>query len=575
MSLSSLMGLKTLGLTHKLVSLLPLRAKRGLALGLCLLCPSAAFAGFGLSSDSNFYTVDTGAGLVFSVRRTDNGSSTQSAGDIASLKWNGVEYQNQNRGTQINSGFDWLYNGVSAVSVSAAVVNTNYIKITVQAGNLTHYYMARSGYPHIYMGTYFTEEPNIHGHVRYIMRLSSSLLPNGSAPADLRGTTTTVEASDIFALPNGETRSKHYSNMRLNDWQYFGATGTNVGMWIVRDNQEGGSGGPFYRSLLNQVTSSDQELTYIVNYGEAQTEAFRTGILNSYTFVVTGGQAPSTNLDVSWFSSMGLKGYIAASGRGRVAGVGIKGRDTSVNYTLGFANANAQYWTSANASTGYFSSANMRPGTYTMTTYKNELAVDTKTVSVTAGQTTVINSFTISGDPASSASIWRIGNWDGSPKEFLNGDKLTHMHPSDIRISTWDPANFIVGTTATNGFPAYIWKDINNDHLVYFKLNAAQLASAHTLRIGLTCAFAGGRPKISVNNWTSANPSASSQPSTRTLTVGTYRCNNTSYSFDIPASAWQTNASNWNLLKITVISGSGGAGYLSAGVSIDAVDLLN
>ena len=39
-----------------------------------------AAARVGLTSDTNFYTVDTGAGLVFKIRRTDNRSSTQSAG---------------------------------------------------------------------------------------------------------------------------------------------------------------------------------------------------------------------------------------------------------------------------------------------------------------------------------------------------------------------------------------------------------------------------------------------------------------------------------------------------------------
>ena len=92
-----------------------------------VLAAPAAHAAFGLTTSTDFYTVDTGGGLVFKVRRTDNGVSTQSAGDLASLVYNGVEYQNQSRGSQVNSGFDYLYNGVSAVSVSAAVVNTSYI----------------------------------------------------------------------------------------------------------------------------------------------------------------------------------------------------------------------------------------------------------------------------------------------------------------------------------------------------------------------------------------------------------------------------------------------------------------
>lgn len=540
----------------------------------CSIFSKPSIAAFSLSTSTDFYTVDTNAGLTFSIRRTDNGSSTQSPGDIASLKINGVEYQNQSRGSQINSGFDWLYSNTSSVSVSAQVINTNYIKVTVQAGDLTHYYMARNGYPHIYMATHFTTEPSVHGHVRYILRMSRSLLPYGPEPSDISQTVSTVEAGDIFALSNGETRSKHYSNMRIKDWQFIGATGSGVGMWLVRDNYEGGSGGPFYRSLLNQGSATDQEITYIVNYAQAQTEAYRTGILNHYTLVVTSGEDPTTP-DTSWFSNMGLTGYVADSGRGRVAGVGISGRDTNFDYTVGFANSTAQYWADANPSSGYFSSDDMLPGTYTMTTYKNELAVDSRSVSVQADQVTILNSFSINNDPQNTSSIWRIGNWDGTPNEFLNGDKLTTMHPSDVRMSNWDPSNFIIGYTDTSTFPAYMWKDINNDHIIYFKLSSSQLAQAHQLRIGITCAFAGGRPTITVNNWSSAFPSPSSQPSTRNLTTGCYRCNNTTFTYDIPASAWQTSSSAWNILTVSVISGTSTTGYLSPSISIDAIDLLD
>ncbi len=545
-----------------------------LCLSTFLLFPPQGIANFGLSSSTDFYTIDTGAGLVFKIRRTDNGSSTQSPGDIASLIYQGTEYQNQSRGSQINSGFDWLYSYTSSVSVRATTVGTQYIKVTVQAGNLTHYYMARRGYPYIFMATYFTTEPNIHGQVRYILRLDANLLPYSPKPSDLRGTVSTVESRDIFAFSNGETRSKHYSNERLKDWRYMGAYSRSVGMWFVRDDQEGGSGGPFYRSLKMQTTDSNQELTYIVNYGQAQTEAFRLGALNHYTFVVTSGGSPATSIDTSWFAHMGLSGYLPPSSRGRVAGVGITNRDTNFEYTVAFSNSTAQYWVDADVSSGYFSRSEMRPGNYTMSIYKNELEVATQGVTVNAGSTTVANTIVINNDPDDDAAIWRIGNWDGSPQELLNGEKLTTMHPSDTRIDTWDPGNFIIGVSDDAMFPAYMWKDINNNHVVYFRLNNNQIHSGHTIRIGITCAFSGGRPKIAVNDWTSSNPSPSMQPRTRTLTTGSYRGNNATYSFNVPASAWKQNPSEWNALTIIAISGSGGSGYLSPGYSVDALDLL-
>ncbi|MET0266009.1 MAG: rhamnogalacturonan lyase B N-terminal domain-containing protein [Duganella sp.] len=531
---------------------------------------TAAADSFGLTQDANFYTVDTGAGLVFKIRRTDNGVSTQSAGDIASMIYNGVQYQDQSRGTQLNSGFDYLYNNVSAVAVSATTIGADTIKITVQAGDLTHYYLARRGDANIYMGTYFTTEPSTLGLARFIVRVPIAALPNGPIESDLRGTSGAIESGDVFGLPNGQTRSKHYSNMRLKDWRHIGATGPGVGLWIVRDNHEGGSGGPFYRSLLNQATATNQEITYIINYGEAQTEAFRPGILNTYTLTFTNGAAPGA-IDTSWFGGVGMLGYIPASGRGGVAGVGIANRDSNYPYTVGFANATAQYYADANPSTGYFNSSGMIPGTYTMTVYKNELAVDTRTVTVNAGATTTLNTVTIANDPSSVTPKWRIGDWDGTPKEFINGSRLTTMHPQDVRMSPWTVPDYIIGTsTPATGFPAYQWKDINGNLVIRFNLQQNEIR-AYTLRAGITVGFSGGRPKIAVNNWSSANPAAPTQPKTRTLTVGTYRGNNTILSFNIPASELVVGQ---NTLTLTAISGSGAAQYLSAGYAWDAVDLI-
>jgi rhamnogalacturonan endolyase len=507
---------------------------------------------------------------VFKVRRLDNGVSTQSAGDIASMVYNGLEYQDQARGTQVNSGFDYLYSGISAVDVSAATIGTDVVKVTVKAGNLTHYYIARRGEAKIYMGTYFTSEPDTLNLARFIVRVPIARLPNGPAPSDLRGNTGAIEASDVFGMPNGETRSKHYSNMRLKDWQYIGATGTNVGLWIVRDNNEGNSGGPFYRSLLNQGTSTDQEITYIINYGEGQTEPLRTKILNTYTMVFNDGSAPGA-VDTSWLGTLGLTGWVGPEARGAVSGAAITGRDPRFAYTVGFSNATAQYWAAADTTDGHFASTGMIPGTYTMKVYKNELAVDTRTVTVNAGASTDAGTIAVTGDPGAATALWRLGDWDGSPAEFVNGGKVTTMHPSDVRMASWTPGDYVVGTsTPATSFPAYQWKDVNGALTVRFNLRQSQIVPLR-LRVGITTAFAGGRPKAQVNGWVSANPSPSTQPSSRTLTVGTYRGNNTMYTFDIPASELVVGQ---NVLTLTAISGTSGTRFLSPGYSYDAIDLI-
>ena len=92
-----------------------------------------------------------------------------------------------------------------------------------------------------------------------------------------------------------------------------------------------------------------------------------------------------------------------------------------------------------------------------------------------------------------------------------------------------------------------------------------------TVRIGITAAYAGGRPMITVNSWSSSLPAASSQPSSRSLTIGTYRGNNALYTFAVPASAFVTGT---NTMTITAISGSSGSGFLSPGYSYDCVELF-
>lgn len=526
---------------------------------------------FGLNTDNaEFYEIDTGAGLVFKIRRIDNNVSTWSVGDLASLVYNGVEYLRTTQGSQINAGFDWLYSEGNDVSVEAVQVDSDRIRVTVTAGDLTHYYLARNGEPRIYMATIFSRQPDIHAQVRYIVRAVSATLPNGPQPSDIRDNTGAIESGDIFGMANGETRSKHYFNPRTKDWSYIGATGENVGIWIVRGNSEGMAGGPFYRSLLNQC-GSDQEITYIATYGMAQTEDFRrTNILNLYTLVVTDGAQPP-EVDTSWLGDMGLAGWVGTSGRGSVTGAGITGMDAAYPYTVGFSNTTAQYWADADSDNGSFTCTDMLPGDYTVTIFKNELAVATSNVTITAGETARLDTIDITDDPSADEALWRIGEWDGTPSEFLNGDKVTWMHPSDVRMSAWTPGDYIVGSSNPGtGFPAYQWMGVNNNLVVRFNLSADQIAS-YRLRIGITIGYIGGRPNVQVNDWTSSLSANVSQPGTRSLTVGTYRGNNTIYAFTVPASAL---VEGQNVLTISVISGSSGSEWLSPGFSYDALDFI-
>lgn len=524
----------------------------------------AAAAAFGYTDDGSNYVVDTGADLVFKV--------SKSTGDLTSLAYRGTEYQGYGgMNSHIESGL-----GSSTVTIARSGPT---ILISVTHGTLKHYYAARSGENNVYLWTYKADTSV--SATRYIVRVRAGLFPNDE-PDSYTYTTSTVEASDVFAKSDGQTRSKHYSKRRTIDYDHVGWTTGAVGLWIVRSNHEKASGGPFYRSLLRHQSADGGGLYEILYYGQNQTEEQRFGLQGPYVIAFTDGGAPSSSLfpgtlTTPWADSLGISGYVAASGRGRVAGVGITGRDTAYPYTVALAGTAAQYWGPARSSDGWFSIAGVLPGTYTLTVHKSELAVFSTQVTVSAGATTTLNSIAIpsSNDPANAGAIWRINDWTGTPSGFKNADLMTYAHPSDVRAAAWT-GNVVIGSGAeTSGFPCYLWKDVNSGLLVYFKLTAAQAAAAHTLRIGVTTAYANGRPQVVVNDtWTSAVPSPPTQPSTRSLTNGSYRGNNHTFTYSVPASAWLTDTGRYNVLKIDVVSGSGSAAYLSAGTAIDAIDLL-
>ncbi|MET7699526.1 rhamnogalacturonan lyase B N-terminal domain-containing protein [Streptomyces sp. NPDC005485] len=528
------------------------------------LAPTATAATFGYTDDGANYVIDTGANLVFKVSKTN--------GDLTSLVYRGTEYQGYGgKNSHIESGL-----GTSTVTVKQS---GSTILVSVAYGTLKHYYAARSGENNVYLWT--NKADTSVSATRYIVRVKAGLFLNDE-PDSYTYAPTTIEAADVFAKSDGQTRSKHYSKLRVTDYDYIGWKTGSVGLWMVRSNHEKASGGPFYRSLLRHQSADGGGLYEILYYGENQTESQRFGLQGPYVIAFTDGGAPSSSLfhgslTTSWADSLGISGYVASGGRGKVAGVGISGRDTAYAYTVGIANSAAQYWASARSSDGWFSIAGVLPGTYTLTVFKGELAVHTMSVTVTAGGTTTLNTIAIpsSNDPSNASAIWRIGNWDGTPSGFKNADLMTYAHPSDPRAAAWT-GNVVIGSgSETSAFPAYIWKDVNSGLLVYFKLTAAQAAAAHTLRIGVTTAYANGRPQVVVNDaWTSPIPSPPTQPSTRSLTVGSYRGNNYTFTYSVPASAWLTDTSQYNVLKINVVSGSGTTSYLSAGTAIDALDLL-
>ncbi|KAF8598157.1 hypothetical protein BDV93DRAFT_451596 [Ceratobasidium sp. AG-I] len=504
-----------------------------------------AFAAFGVTSGSGYLSVDTNAGLVFRVKTSN--------GDITSLKYNGKECQDQSKFTHIASGL-----GSATVT---SKVSGNYATVTIKTSTLTQYYVAVKGQTAIYIGTYATAEPTV-GELRFIARLNKSALPKGFTASEVEGGTV-VEGSDVFKV-SGQTRSKFYSSVPFINDQVHGVTGSGVGAFMVMPGNayETTSGGPFMRDINNQA-GAQQEIYFYMNSGHMKTEEFRTGFFGPYALVFTSGTAPSGNLDTTFFSTLGLTGYVAASGRGTVSGT-ISGVSSSFQAVVGLKNGAAQYW--GKVSSGSYAISGVKPGIYAATLFKKELEVGTGSVTVSAGKTATLN---MKSSESVKTTLWQIGVPDGTPSGFLNADKIETMHPSDSRMSSWKATTFTIGSSSPASFPMAQFISVNNPTTIKWTATSSQIGT-RTLRIRTTSSFNGGRPTIKVNSWSSASPAAPTKIDSRGVTRGSWRGYNQMYEYTIPAGTLVTGS---NTFTITIISGNTGETFLSANVVYDSIEL--
>ncbi|CAM5629891.1 hypothetical protein SALBM311S_08795 [Streptomyces alboniger] len=148
-------------------------------------------------------------------------------------------------------------------------------------------------------------------------------------------TNSTIEASDVFAKSDGQTRSKHYSKRRATTWHY-----DYIG-WLPAASACGSCAAttrrpPAARSTARCCATRARTagLYEILYYGQNQTEDQRFGLQGPYVIAFTDGGAPSSSLYPDPDHLLGrlarhLRVRLGASGRGRVAGVGITGTGTA------------------------------------------------------------------------------------------------------------------------------------------------------------------------------------------------------------------------------------------------------
>ncbi|CAE6480672.1 unnamed protein product, partial [Rhizoctonia solani] len=298
---------------------------------------------------------------------------------------------------------------------------------------------------------------------------------------------------------------------------------------------EGSAGGPFFRDINRDRGSSYHALYWYMNSGHAQTETKRIGLMGPYAMVFSRSGVPSGSPDVSFFSQLGISGQVSL-------------------------------WDVCTEAT-HQTSPPMKAGTYTMALYRDEFEVARKSVTVGAGSTVSSN---IASTEATTMPAWRIGEFNGRPTGSRNADLQEHMHPSDVRMNSWGPVTYTVGSSSLYDFRMAQIKEVNNPTTIRFTLNSGQTGAA-TLRIGTTLAFAGGRPQVTVNGWAGPAPSAPVNLDSCGFTRGTYRGINAVYTVSIPSG---TLVIGTNTIQINDISGSRGSQFLSPNFIYDAIELI-
>jgi len=325
---------------------------------------------------------------------------------------------------------------------------------------------------------------------------------------------------------------------------------------------EKSSGGPFQRDINVNEGADYNSLTFYMNSGHLQTEDLRQGFHGPYalTFTKSGPVTSAADIDMSFFEDLGLPNYVTRADRGYHNG-SVSGVDFNNQIVVHWSNADYQSWAVVPESTSCFTSPPLPAGTYTINLYKAELLVAQGSVEVTAG-TTIVQSIAATSDILESrTTIFQIGEYDGQPFEFKNGNNFLRMHPTDTRMDPWTYDTYVVGTNVVGDMPMALFAGTTNmsSQAISFETSAAITVNT-TFRVASTLTIRGARPQLYVNDYECEDTGGETSISSKGLTHGAYRGFGKVWTCTIPAG---TIVKGTNTATMEAISGQSGVDFLS------------
>ncbi|GKZ46227.1 hypothetical protein AbraIFM66951_009138 [Aspergillus brasiliensis] len=463
---------------------------------------ATAVGALNVTESDDAVTVDTGSrpSFVVSIAKTD--------GTVTSIVYDGAQYVTAEQKSNIASGLNTAtvsYKTIGDVVVVSVVADDDDFE-------LANYFIFRHGDSIIYQGTYTVSEPSI-GELRFLYRLYNltGSWPEGTVSDTL--SSGTVMEKDVWLGTDGLTHSKAVLFVQPRDGRPE----------ILRLYREKGSGGPFHRDIDLNYGGTYNALSYYMNSGHVQMDPFYRYRFHDPYLLHFGSSVPKVDsLNVSFYANLGLKGYLNSTGRGVLTGRAT-GVEEEFSAVIGLNNTDHQFWATA-GDNGTFTAKHIPAGTYTMTLYQEEFVAATATVSIPSAGATATKDIQATSTVLTQdrKTIFQLGYYDGQPFEFLNGDKFLRMHPSDTRMSDWNPGTFVVGKNEVGDFPMCLWKEINSPAAIQFSLDKV-LNSTATIRVATTIYYAGGRPEITVNDYDCGTPDSPNSIDTRSVTHGAYR----------------------------------------------------